>query len=393
MLMNCDLAIELLPWLLNDTLEGAERQQVLEHLASCPGCRLALAETRTAAAIFDWHPPAAELIAHAGGEEAPAGLAEHLAACPPCAAEVELLRTGRLLMEGVERDGGAASRVALLRPPGERSDGGFAGGQSAKRREDRATSRVWRRAALAAGLGALLALAGWLESARTNHALEERLAAAPRSGADRGAGLRPATGSAAPIGGAEAAGSSGTGLPAPTAAPAPPDARAAALGHDAAETQAKLDTLSRENSALEQRVAELGRVAAETATRTERLAPPAIESGAWTDEVSPSEQTQRGGEAPAAETIPLSAGAATLLLKSRRGESFAAYEIEIHDAHDGRVGSAVPVARRRGGQDSFPEFDVVLRRGALAPGTYTLHLFGHSAKGREVLDTYSIRVS
>jgi hypothetical protein len=109
--------------------------------------------------------------------------------------------------------------------------------------------------------------------------------------------------------------------------------------------------------------------------------------------VSPSEQAQRSGEATGAETIPLSAGAATLLLKSRHSESYRAYEIEIHDAGGRRVGGAVPVERRRGGQDSFPEFDIVLRRGALAPGNYILHLFGRSAGGREALDTYSIRVS
>jgi hypothetical protein len=388
--MNCDLALELLPWLLNDSLAAAERQQVLEHLASCPGCRQALDDTRTAAAIFDWHPPAAELIAHAGGGTAPAGLAEHLASCPACAAEMELLRTGRLLVESAERGVGGPGRVALLRPPGDRSAAGPAGRPAGERREDRATGRVWRRAAVAAGLGGLLALGGWLESARTNHGLEERLAAA-RAGATAAqpGRLAPAEPEAAGQPFRQTATS-------PTAAPGPADTRAAELRRDAAEAQAKLDALSRENGVLEQRVADLGRVAAETAQRTARLTPPAIESGAWTDEVSPSDQAQRGGEAPGAEVIPLSAGAATLLLKSRHGEPYGTYEIEIRDGRDRLVGGVVPVERRRGtagSQDSFPEFDIVLRRGALAPGAYTLHLFGRAAGGRQVLDTYSIRVS
>ncbi len=185
------------------------------------------------------------------------------------------------------------------------------------------------------------------------------------------------------------------GTPAPAAAAGAADTRAAELRRDAAEAQAKLDALSRENGALEQRVADLGRVAAETAQRTARLTPPAIESGAWTDEVSPSDQVQRGGEAPGAEAIPLSAGAATLLLKSRHGEPYGTYEIEVRDGHDRPVGGVVPVERRRGtaGSQDFPEFDIVLRRGALAPGAYTLHLFGRAGGGRQVLDTYSIRVS
>src|SRR5579864_6170862 len=67
MMMDCDLAIELLPWLLNGTLETGEREEVLAHLRSCASCREALADTRTAWEIFDWHPETAALVAHASG--------------------------------------------------------------------------------------------------------------------------------------------------------------------------------------------------------------------------------------------------------------------------------------------------------------------------------------
>ena len=46
--MNCDLAAELLPWLLNGTLEAGERRRLVEHLRGCSACRAALADTQVA---------------------------------------------------------------------------------------------------------------------------------------------------------------------------------------------------------------------------------------------------------------------------------------------------------------------------------------------------------
>src|SRR5438270_3679423 len=135
MKMNCNQAIELLPWLANGTLEAGERQEVRRHLAGCAACREALADTRTAWEIFDWHPPAAALIAQVQAESAAAGaarghaspatdaLADHLATCPSCAAELELLRTSRALA-----DPATDERVALL---------------PRRRPEDAAARRAW----------------------------------------------------------------------------------------------------------------------------------------------------------------------------------------------------------------------------------------------------------
>ena len=55
MRMNCDDAIERLPWLLNGTLEEEEGRQVQAHLETCERCRTALAETRDAWRIFAGH--------------------------------------------------------------------------------------------------------------------------------------------------------------------------------------------------------------------------------------------------------------------------------------------------------------------------------------------------
>jgi len=42
----CHRTVLALPWLLNGSLEAAERREVREHLIACPGCRAELARTR-----------------------------------------------------------------------------------------------------------------------------------------------------------------------------------------------------------------------------------------------------------------------------------------------------------------------------------------------------------
>jgi Putative zinc-finger len=163
--MNCQEAIERLPWWLNGSLEPEERREVDEHLAGCATCREALEETRLAWTVFAQHLPTEALVAMAADEPvpgiAPEILAEHLAECPQCAAELELARSSRLLSEHGE--------VPILAPrptPGAR----------------RSAGRGWLAAALAAGL-ALATTAGWLGSVRQTKHLEARLAAAARPAA------------------------------------------------------------------------------------------------------------------------------------------------------------------------------------------------------------------
>lgn len=142
--MNCDDAIEFLPWLLNGSLEAGERDEVRRHLATCEACRTALNDTRESWTIFDQHLPSDALVALAYGE-VPAGvdpaLAErHLATCAGCAAELEMARTSRRLEED--------DRIALF--PGTRAKTETAG-----------KDRSWRAAAMAAGIACVLALGGW----------------------------------------------------------------------------------------------------------------------------------------------------------------------------------------------------------------------------------------
>jgi predicted anti-sigma-YlaC factor YlaD len=146
--MTCDQSIELLPWLLNGTLEAEERAEVRRHLATCDRCREALAETQLAGALFSQHIPGPDLVSLAWGER-PSGidpaLAEsHLASCPQCAAELELVRMSRRLEE---EDNVAVFPAAKPRPGVVEAP------------------RTWRAWAVAASLLAVVASSGWVYTA------------------------------------------------------------------------------------------------------------------------------------------------------------------------------------------------------------------------------------
>lgn len=49
---TCRRTVLALPWLLNGSLEAAERRLVREHLIACPACRAELARTRETLALF-----------------------------------------------------------------------------------------------------------------------------------------------------------------------------------------------------------------------------------------------------------------------------------------------------------------------------------------------------
>jgi hypothetical protein len=143
--MTCDQSIELLPWLLNGTLEAEELAEVRRHLATCDRCREALAETQRTGALFSQHIPGPDLVSLAWGER-PSGidpaLAEsHLASCPQCAAELELVRMSRRLEE---EDNVAVFPAAKLRTGAAEAP------------------RTWRVTAVAASLLALVASSGWV---------------------------------------------------------------------------------------------------------------------------------------------------------------------------------------------------------------------------------------
>jgi len=164
--MDCEQAIERLPWLLNRTLTPEERREVEAHLGDCEPCRTALADTRAAWEIFAQHIPTADLVAYAADTAEPTGigretLERHLASCPECAAELEMARSSRALAEN--------DAVSILSaPPAARPAG--------------TGLRLWRSSALAASLVGLVAIGGWVASAQRAEDLAGRLHAVEANG-------------------------------------------------------------------------------------------------------------------------------------------------------------------------------------------------------------------
>lgn len=144
--MDHTRALELLPWLANDTLPPDERRPLEEHLASCPECRTEWQETLAAFEVFDAHLPPDVLIARAEGllTPMPATVVErHLEICASCRQELALLEEGRQSLEDEEPN---QTATALWPPP------------------RRMVPAAWRTAAMAATVTAVAVLGGWIAS-------------------------------------------------------------------------------------------------------------------------------------------------------------------------------------------------------------------------------------
>ncbi|MCP4659632.1 MAG: zf-HC2 domain-containing protein [bacterium] len=111
---DCQDAIELLPWFLNGSLDGDERQALHDHLATCESCRSELEQTTRAWEVFAQHVPSLALAEYAEGLE-PSELnreriEQHLARCPSCRQELEWATADRVVDFAASRDDFAASR-------------------------------------------------------------------------------------------------------------------------------------------------------------------------------------------------------------------------------------------------------------------------------------------
>jgi len=187
--MDTERATELLPWLLNGTLEGPERDEVLNALRTSEELRAELAETHQAGEVFGQHVPAADLVAHAFGE--PTGLDRgrieaHLALCASCAEELAMARESHALAEAPE-SGGAATTAPAAPAAGERRSGRLlaflrpsasAGGGVAG----------WQAAALAASVAAAVALGGWIWTWQQSQGRVNDLVASLREGTQPASG-------------------------------------------------------------------------------------------------------------------------------------------------------------------------------------------------------------
>lgn len=337
-MMNCENAIELLPWYLNGTLDETEQRDVREHLAGCERCRQALTDTKLAWRIYDQHLPTEALVALAWGEEPegidPAVVDRHLQSCPQCSSELELVRTSRALEE---EDGG---RVALF--PGPR--------KTTETAARPVRSGGWRSAALAAGLAGMVAAGGWLWSANRVQTLEDRLAESVET--------RPA-------------------VPVPVPArpePAPPTAGSPDANR-VAEMEAEMERLRQQEEQMRE---QLDRIAASVP------AAPAPQINTWIGDVTPGDVVR--GVAGEAKEIPAGSYASLMLAASHR-ETHQDHRLEVVDEAGKVVWSAEGLRRSPEGDFSF-----TLPPGALKPGAYTIRVSAQEDGKRVELESYGIRV-
>ncbi len=166
--IDCGSAAELLPWYLNGTL-GQEESAALEaHMESCPGCRQEHRDTSFAAAAFNTHATADQLVRYAfhqvsmGPERTL--LEDHLRICSRCAEELKLVEASRDRQHedmDVSFETPAAEIPAALpfrRSPFRRSP--FR--RSPFRRSQSRSAQGWQLGAIAASLLAILAAGYWL---------------------------------------------------------------------------------------------------------------------------------------------------------------------------------------------------------------------------------------
>jgi hypothetical protein len=332
--MNCDDAIEFLPWLLNGTLEAGERDEVERHLAACESCRAALNDTREAWTIFSQHLPSDALVALAYGE-APAGIdpdlaARHLASCPECTAALELARTSRHLEED--------DKVALF--PGPR----------VKQETNVVRDRSWRSAAMAAGIACVLALGGWFHEFQRVGDLDQRLAQRPAAEASR-----PTIATPAPAGGANAA------------AEEQLRSQLQASKERQDELARNLDQATGQLAAIEQKAGSL-------------LAP---QVNPWSEAVTGSSDVVRGAEA-GEQVLPGNRLAVPIL---GADGVHTVRDVEILDGQ-GRILWKGTGLRSTDGQ----EYKLAIPPGFLKAGRYTIQLYATENGKRVKHESYKVRV-
>jgi anti-sigma factor RsiW len=337
--MNCDQAIEFLPWLLNGTLEAGERDEVRRHLAGCERCRAALNDTREAWTIFDQHLPSDALVALAYGE-APQGidsaLAErHLAFCPQCYDELKLARMSRHL----EKD------IKVVPFPGPRPV------DNVDEKRDRGY-RTWRAAALAAGFAGLVAASGWFYEVQQVGNLAMQVAQRPAVQENRPPVLAPA-----------------------------PNPGNAALNEKVAQIENEYKAYKEQT---DKQLQQANQQVAEVQQKSKNLLGPQL--NAWSGSTNPADVV-RSPNGPEAEEKVVPADKPSVLSLGTESEGTAVREIEIRDA--GGIIWSKPGLRN---DAKSQEYRVFLPRGSLKPGRYTLQLY-ETVNGKRVpRESYKIRV-
>lgn len=287
-LMDCQHVTEILPWLMNGSLDAAEREAARAHLSRCEQCRRELQETAFAGAVFQQHAPEEALLDYAFNRPSPdfdrEVIERHLAECEQCAAELEMLEESRRLLD-------AEDNVIAFKPKPRAKE------NIPEAALMRRPARLWAYGAIAASVIGFVALTGWWWNWRQARDLNERQIAMSR----RVAGLE-------------------------------------------AENQQLRQTQPQSASQLEQANREI----ASLKSQVEELSSPQINIPVL--EVLPQEMTERGERDRVNQLqIPRGSRAVTLILNSQSAVESKSYSLEILDARRNVVWSRQGLTRHSTG--------------------------------------------
>jgi anti-sigma factor RsiW len=340
MIMECQHFAEIMPWLLNGSLEVSEQSQAQSHLAQCPTCQQQWRETLSAATVYQQHLAPESLVDYAWDRPLLAGqrelIEQHLAFCRECAEEMEMTRASRSLLAEEPEVNKPVSTGAEIRP--------FVQPEVLP-----SSVRLWKYTTLAAGIAGLLALGALLWNSRqhqsqvaqfseTQRTLNERLNSAEAE-AQRLREMHKAS-------------------PSPLPSPSLPEPEAIArLQQEVTRLQSQLKDLA--SSGINTPVVEM----------------------------FPDEFTQRSGSAPQNRlTLPRGARIITLILNSQnsRQGSF----LEILDAQNRIVWSAEGLRR-----NATDDYTLTLPAEILSPGEYAINVFEKKGSRREKVESWKVQVT
>ena len=114
---GCNRVAELLPWLVNGSLDEVDAAALKRHVRECDDCRTALERTREAWDLAQGHLPVQALLDYAFEDEPLSSerrhaIESHLEVCPDCCAELELVRSDPSLADSASSDSVSSDSVS-----------------------------------------------------------------------------------------------------------------------------------------------------------------------------------------------------------------------------------------------------------------------------------------
>ena len=349
--MDCERVAELLPWLMNGTLESSEQRLVREHLMRCQGCQRELAQSSFAWSVYQQHVPTQALVNIA--YDRPIIAAErnlferHVEACPDCAEQLEMVRESRRLEAQEEKE--EAAQVVPL---------------ASKRVAWWQRAHAWQYGALAASLLIVIAVGGWLLSWQQARSLRADSAEAEKVLRERLADL---------------------------------ERENERLRQTEARLNQQQDQSNGEIAQLRAQIEEAQARIRHQKEQTDRELARAKGRGTGAHapqvnilalDIYPVGLTQRAERATSNEiAIPRNVKAVTLILNSQAPPNYRSHDIEIVNPRGKVVWSASGLVR-----NSTSDYTISVPADYFAPGSYTINVFGEAAGQRTKVESYQIKV-